>query len=82
MTICRIKPQYAKYTLSDGSLDRITLVNNLGVLLGPRLKFGDHSWSIVNKARGVLGFIKRWLKEFDPYITKTLFISLVRLILE
>ena len=32
---------------------------------------------------GVLGFIKRWSKEFnDPYITKTLYTSLVRPILE
>jgi len=31
----------------------------------------------------VLGFIKRWSKEFDdPILTKTLFISLVRPILE
>lgn len=36
-----------------------------------------------NKARGVLGFIKRWAKEFtDPYITKQLYMSLVRPILE
>jgi len=34
---------------------------------------------MVNKARGVLAFIKRWSKEFDdPYVTKTLFILLVR----
>jgi len=33
--------------------------------------------SMVNKARGALDFIKRWSKAFDdPYITKTLFISL------
>jgi len=34
---------------------------------------------MVNKARGALGFIKRCSKEFDDhYITRTLFISLVR----
>jgi len=38
---------------------------------------------MVNKARGVLAFIKRWSKEFDdPYVIKTFFISLVRPILE
>jgi len=53
------------------------------VLLDPKLKFSDHISSIVNKARGVLGFIKRWSKELDdPFMTKTLFISLVRSILE
>jgi len=38
---------------------------------------------MVNKDGGALGLIKMWLKEFDePYITKTLLISLVRSILE
>lgn len=37
----------------------------------------------VNKAYGVLSFIKRWSKEFtDPYVTKRLFTTLVRPILE
>jgi len=64
-------------------LDRITLVNDLVVLLDPRLKFADHISSVVNKTRGEFGLIKRWSKEFDdPYITKSLFISLVRPILE
>jgi len=39
--------------------------------------------STVIKAMSVLGFIKRWSKEFDdPYTTKLLFISLVRPILK
>mgnify|MGYP003556569863 CR=1 FL=1 len=37
----------------------------------------------INKARGVLAFIKRWAKEFkNPLITKQLYTSLVRPILE
>jgi len=37
---------------------------------------------MVNKASGAFSFIKRWSKKFDdPYITKTLFISLFRPIL-
>jgi len=67
ITFCRVNTQYATYTLSDG------------VLLDPCLKFADHISSMRNKAMGALGFIKRWSKELDdPYITKTLFISLVR----
>jgi len=51
--------------------------------MDPRLKFSDHITTMVNIARGVLAFIKRWSKEIDdPYVTKTLFISLVRPILE
>jgi len=61
------------------SLDRIYSVINLGVLLDPKLKFDWHITSTVNKAMSVLGFIKRWSKEFDdPYSTKLLFTSLVR----
>jgi len=49
------------------------------VLLDPKLKFDSHITSTVNKAMSVLGFIKRWSKEFDdPYTTKLLFTSLVR----
>ena len=34
---------------------------------------------MASKARAVLGFVKRWANEFiDPYITKLLYISLVR----
>jgi len=64
-------------------LDRIYSVNDLGVLLDPKLKFDCHIMSTVNKAISVLGFIKRWSNEFyDPYTTKLLFTSLVRPILE
>jgi len=38
-TFCRVNPQYVTYTLSEGSLDGITLVNDLGDLLDPRLWF-------------------------------------------
>jgi len=76
MTFCRANPIRTTYTLSGCSLDRITRVDDLSVLLDPKLKFSDHISSIVNKARGVLGFIERWSMEFDdPY-------SLVRPILE
>jgi len=64
-------------------LDRIYSVNDLGVLLDPKLKFDCHIMSTVNKAMSVLGFIKRWSKELDdPYTTKLLFTSIVRPILE
>jgi len=55
MTFCRANPIRMTYTLSGCSLDRITRVDDLGVLLDPKLKFSDHVSSIVNKARGVLG---------------------------
>jgi len=81
MTFCRVNPIRTTYALSGCLLDRITRVDDIGVLLDPKLKFFDHISTIVNKARGVLGFIKRCSKD-DPYLTKTLFISLVRPILK
>jgi len=68
MTFCRFNPIRTTYTLSGCPVNRITRVDDLGVLLDPKLKFSNHISTIVNKARGVLGFIKRWSKEFDdPY---------------
>lgn len=56
---------------------------DLGILLDTKLDFISHINATANKARGVLAFIKRWAKEFsDPYITRQLYISLVRPILE
>jgi len=79
MTFCRVYTMYANYTLSGCSLDSVKGVDDLGVLLNHKLQFSDHISAFVNKARGVLGFIKRWSKEFDdPCMTKSLFISLVR----
>lgn len=47
------------------------------------MDFKSHYNHIVNKANSTLGFIIRWSKEFcDPYITKHLFITYVRPILE
>jgi len=71
------------YTLSGYELDRITHVDNHGVFMDPKLKFFDHITTMMNKARGVHRFINQWSKELnDPCVTKQLFISLVRSILE
>jgi len=40
-------------------LNRITHADDLGVHTDPKLKFSDHINIMVNKARGVLAFIKR-----------------------
>lgn len=72
-----------KYFLGGFELDNVHTFTDLGILLDPKLNFIQHITLTVNKARSLLGFIKRWAKEFDdPYITKQLFISLVRPVLE
>ena len=56
------------YQILNISLDAVSSFMDLGVSLDPKLKFNSHIVSSVNKAKGVLGFVKRWAKEFkDPY---------------
>jgi len=83
MTFHRGTPIFVSYSLQNTPLDRIYSVNDLDVHLDPKLKFDCHIMSTVSKAMSVLGFIKRWSKEFnDPFTTKLLFTSLVRPVLE
>ena len=56
---------------------------DLGILMDPKLNFINHINAAISKARSSLGFVKRWCKEFnDPFTTITLFVSLVRPVLE
>lgn len=83
MSFFRIRKFESIYYINDSTLLKVHNINDLGVLLDHRLNFRDHITLTVNKAMGVLGFMKRWSKEFsDPYITKQLYTSLVRPILE
>jgi len=77
MSFYRGTSSFISYSLQNTPLERIYSDNDLGVLLDPKLKLDCH------KAMSVLGFIKRWSKEFDdPYKTKLLFTTLVRPILK
>lgn len=83
MRFFRMKPMAANYVLGSHPLEKVDTFLDLGVLMDSKLNFISHITLTINKAKGVLGFIKRWAKEFnDPYVTKTLYTSLVRPILE
>lgn len=83
MIFTRLSPINGRYIMNNAVLDLVDSFNDLGVLLDRKLDFKSHITLTVNKANGVLGFIKRWAKEFsDPYTTKQLFTTLVRPILE
>ena len=60
---------------------RLEFVNSfvdLGILMDPKLHFINHINATISKARSLLGFVKRWCKEFnDPFTTNTLCVSLV-----
>lgn len=71
------------YKINNVSINRSTHVVDLGVILDTRLDFQLHINRTINRANTMLGFVKRFSKEFnDPYLLKTLFCSLVRPILE
>ena len=72
-----------RYQLNGTELESMTEFRDLGVTVDNKLRFNVHISGIVNKAKSLLGFMKRWSKEFvDPYITKLLFTTIVRPCLE
>lgn len=71
------------YTLSNSSLNRVSSVKDLGVVLDCKLSFAEHISYIVSKASKVLGFVFRVAKDFrQTSCLKALYCSLVRSILE
>uniref|UniRef100_A0A0A1X4N6 Probable RNA-directed DNA polymerase from transposon BS n=1 Tax=Zeugodacus cucurbitae TaxID=28588 RepID=A0A0A1X4N6_ZEUCU len=83
MCFSRRTVDLSPYVINNFSLEQVFSFVDLGVTMDPKLNFNSHVNSIVLKAKGALSFVKRWSKEFsDPYITKILFTTLVRPILE
>lgn len=83
MSFYRLNQFHSTYSLNGVELESVKSFLDLGILLDQSLTFRPHISMSVNKAYGVLGFMKRWSKEFtDPNVTKQLYISLVRPILE
>ena len=85
MTFSRKRPPLSKrsYTINCEPIPFVNSICDLGLLCDPHLNFHSHIDSIVNKANSTLGFVKRWSKEFcDPYVTKSLYTTFVRPLLE
>ncbi|XP_058827797.1 uncharacterized protein LOC131687719 [Topomyia yanbarensis] len=79
----RKNPILWNYTISGESLERMTVVRDLGVLLDSQLTFRNHYSHVTAQANRNLGFIIRIAKEFtDPYCLRALYFSLVRSVLE
>jgi hypothetical protein len=73
------KPVLFQYVIGDSDLERIDVINDLGVLVDRRMTFLNHIESIVSKSVRILGFIKRISREFnEPYTYKTLYVAFVR----
>lgn len=83
MTFTRYSSFSTAYFINGTQLKAVDSILDLGIYFDKKLNFNTHVTFATNKATSVLGFIKRWAKEFkDPYVTKNLFTSLVRPILE
>ena len=71
------------YAINGEVIKRCTVMNDLGVLLDEKVNMNEHVDNICKKAMKIFGLVKRQAKIFDdPYVTKSLFCSLVRPILE
>ncbi|XP_055632891.1 uncharacterized protein LOC129773314 [Toxorhynchites rutilus septentrionalis] len=69
--------------METSTLERISSICDLGVMIDSKLRFIEHVDIMTAKAFSVLGFIRRHANEFtDDYVLKTLYCSLVRSILE
>lgn len=79
----KLWPRQHNYKMNDTEVKRTEIVKDLGVLFDKKLTFKPHIDRIVNSSYSTLGFIKRIAKEFDdPYITKSLYTSLIQSKLE
>lgn len=71
------------YSIDGTLLNRVKAVNDLGVIFDRTVSFRDHCLKVCNNGMRVLNFVKRRAHEFlDPYVTKSLYCSFVRSILE
>ncbi|XP_075170451.1 uncharacterized protein LOC142242808 [Haematobia irritans] len=69
MTFSRRCALSTDYHIDHYYLEKVSCFKDLGVWLDTKLNFNYHIDSCVGKAMSVLGFIKRWSKEFDdPYL--------------
>ena len=64
-------------------LRRTEVVDDLGILIDSRVTFKSEINQVIRKANSLMGFIERQAKEFIClYVTRSLYCTLVRLILE
>jgi hypothetical protein len=60
-------------------LDRVSSINDMGVIVDEKMLFSEQIDGMVGKAFAMLGFIRRLSFEFrDPHILRSLYTSLIR----
>lgn len=71
------------YTINSEPLERVSVINDLGVLLDERLTFKAHIHQVVQRSKAIWAFVRRQAKEHNcPFVAKALFCALVRSKLE
>lgn len=76
-------PVLFDYKFDNSDIQFNNLITDLGVVFDKEINFKSHFDKIVTKASQMLGFIKRWSKEFNcPFVSRHLYITFVRPILE
>ena len=79
----RHNPTLNSYHINGSPLKRVFMIKDLGIHFSPSLNFSHHIDATACKALKVLGFIKRNTNMFSSvHCLRTLYLSLVRLILE
>ena len=76
-------PILFNYQLQGATIERVSHVKDLGVILDSQLTYKQHISYVVDKASRMLGFVFRVAKNFsDIHCLKSLYCSLVRSVLE
>lgn len=79
----RIPTAPRTYVICDEPVPTVTFLRDLGVICDSELNFRSHIDNLICRANSALGYVKRWSKEFsNPYVTKSLYFTFVRPILE
>lgn len=85
-TICFTRSRlitFSNYFLLDSVINRVFTFKDLGITFTSDLSFSKHIDGCISKANSMLGFIKRFSRDFhDPYVIKTLYLAFVRSQLE
>lgn len=77
------RPIHYNYTISNNSLQRVSNIRDLGVIMDSRVSFNLHIDSIVQRAYKSLGFINRMTTSFrSSIILRILYFAHVRSVLD
>lgn len=71
------------YTIKNEPIERVKVINDLGIILDEKMNFKSHIAFITAKAKSRFGWIKHFGREFeDPWTIKKLFFTFVLPIVE